>query len=84
MKNKSEIFEDMVLMGISCGLLTPQEWYINYQMRLMNFFPYNEIPNVLNIMENQILPELYLSCNFEPHNSVEQLRDWVNKNASSN
>ena len=76
---KAEIFEDMVLLGIACGLETPQEWYLNYELRLTNFYKYSDIPLVSKIMQKEILPSLYLVYNDEPHQNEEQLIGWIYK-----
>lgn len=75
--DKYHVFYEVVTLGISCGLNTPQEWIRNYEQHYTNILAYHDIPNVEKIMWDFVVPSLYHSVNLEQQQDVATLAKWV-------
>lgn len=80
---KQQLFYEIMLMGIACGLHSPQEWIYNYYRSLSMIYPYELIPqteDVLDEIEKDIISyDSGLKVEEVTHNHIRQWYGHVYK-----
>jgi len=74
---KTDIFQDMVLCGLACGLRTPQEWIRNYLMHETQMHAYKDIAMVEQLVRS-VADDLYCAVHMVDKVDIKDLADWIN------
>lgn len=72
-----QLYHDVVSLGITCGLPTPQEWIRNYERAYDNLYPYSKIPDIEKVIWSFVVPSLYHSVNLKEEKNPKSLFEWV-------
>jgi hypothetical protein len=76
---QSNLFKDVVLTGITCGLHDPREWIRNYDHSLMMLYKYEDIPEIEQELF-LIAKELYEATHMTEEYTNEDIWKWVASN----
>ena len=73
---QSNLFKDVVLMGITCGLKDPREWIRNYHHSLTMLHKYEDIPEIAKELF-EVAKELYEAEHMAHEYTNEDIQKWV-------
>lgn len=72
-----QVFKDVVLCGIACGLETPQEWLRNYSMNMMSLHRYEDIVEIECALHD-VATDFYKTIHLDNETPTQkQVYEWM-------